>query len=134
MKRYYLFIVKSLIWSSKFYFFIFQSFNPVVYRVLRNKKRYRSYLACSSMSFGYVWPMEKSKNRPWTSYLITIIKMVGSRVILVYCKLYKPESQVSGIEVNVSLRITSYSCNMVYTQNISLIMIFLFCVNFSDVL
>src|SRR5919202_2201436 len=115
MKRYYLFIVKSLIWSSNFYFFIFKSFNPVVYRILRDKKRYRSYLTCSSLSFRYVWPMEKSKNRPWTSYLITIIKMVGSRVVLVYCKFYKPESQVVDIKVNVYLRITGYSCNMVYT-------------------
>src|SRR5919199_6545440 len=106
MKCYYLFIFKSFIRPSKFYFFIFQSFNPMVYRVLRDKKRYRSYLACSSMSFRYVWPMEKSKNRPWTSYLITIIKMVGSRVVLIDRKFYKPESQIVGIKVNVFLRIT----------------------------
>src|SRR6187200_598630 len=48
--------------------------------------------------------------------LITIIKMVGSRVVVIYCKFYKPKSQGIGIKIYVSLWIASYSCNVVYTE------------------
>ena len=42
---------------------------------------------------------------------------LATSVILIYCKFYKPKSQVSDIKVDVSLGITSYSCNMVYSKH-----------------
>src|ERR687888_1497316 len=69
------------------------------------------------MSSLYIWPMKESKNRTWMSQLITIIKMVGRRVILIYRKFYKPESQIISIKIYVSLGITSYSCDMMDTKD-----------------
>src|ERR687888_2538277 len=117
MKCYYLFIFKALVRSTKLYFFMLKSIYPVAYRILRDEKRYGSYFACSSMPFRYIWPMKESKNRTWMSYLIAIIKMVGSRIILIYCKFYKPKSQIISIKIHVSLGIASYSCNMVYPKD-----------------
>jgi len=51
------------------------------------------------------------------SELVPVIEMVGLGVVEIYGELDQPESQNTGVEIDILLRISGYRSNVVNPQN-----------------